>query len=536
MVIVPAPGVSHPDWLVDDGLFMKWSVSILDGKWLGPWDILTTSKGPLHSLLTAAASCFGVNPFSYKRIFYFAGSLVFVVTGLRQAPAWLKLLTLVTLLLDPFQYSSVGLRNLREGTYIPIQLIAFALGSWSLDQLREQNRISLKLFSSITGTATCFGLILITREARIVAWVELAAWLFIGVVLVAWRHKHQLSCHLGIKILAVLLSLFAIIGWTAIPAATISALNRAHYGYSISNSFEEGLFPVLNGNLLSISIKAEPFTPRVHVTKSTIKTLINEAPPNGALAKILKNINPEWGVFGCELYPQTCGEIGGGWFTWALRYGISASLEPGSNEASFQKIIHNANRELDDICKRSTDLMCSTPKAGYLPPVGRWGFLHPIEESVAEASKIAALVFIPSANPLRSWDNQHENILPLESPPSRIESPLGISRLKASQLVKWRMIYAAASTLGVAGKWTLIILSLVFVCRASIRSRFIRLWDPVGLWMLLSLFLHLTIYTLLGLTSFPGDAYVVMASPLFICLLARLSSFLMPECHSNNFI
>jgi hypothetical protein len=537
-IMVPAPGWALPDALADDGLFMKWSVYILNGQWLGPWDILTISKGPLHSLMAAAASSIGINPYAYKRIFYLTGSLIFVATGLNKAPTWLKLLTLLTLLLDPFQYSSVGLRNLREGTYIPLQLIAFGLGSWSLDQLRDQGRIRSILVAAVIGTVTCFGLILITREARMVAWIELSCWLFFGLFLAAKRHKQQLSRHLRLKILAGLLSVFAIIGWANIPIIAIGALNYSYYGTNIANSFEEGLFPTLNGKLLSISIKGESFIPRVHVRQSTIKALINEADPSGPLRKILKNIDTGWGIYSCELYTQTCGEIGGGWFTWALRYGIGKSLDTGANEASFQRIIKNANTELYNICKKTSILVCSTAKAGYLPAMNKLGFPNPVEVSAAEASRIASLVFIPAADPLRERGNQHSKQLqlPAESPPSVVERTLGIKRLKKSELLKWQKIFVAASSLGAAGKWTLIALTVASACLASARVRLLRSWDPVVPWILLSLCTHLAVYTLLGLTSFPGETYVIMASPLLICLLARLSSFLIPLSRMNSLI
>jgi len=534
VAIVPAPGVSLPDANYDDGLFMKWTVSILNGKWLGPWDVLTASKGPLHSLLTAAAATLGVNPFAYKRLFYLFGSLIFIGTGLKKAPAWLKLLTLVTLLLDPFQYSGVGLRNLREGTYIPLQLIAFGLGSWSLDLLREQSRMRALLVAAIIGTATCFGLILVTREARIVAWIEMFTWLLIGVFLVAWRQRHQLNRRLGIKILASLLSVLAIIGWTNIPVIALSTLNSSYYGANISNNFEEGAFPALYGKLLSIRIKGQAYMPRVHVSQLTMEGLINEAVPGGPLSKMLKSIDSGiWGKTGCAIYPQTCGEIVGGWFIWAVRQGIGVSLEPGANEDSFQAMIQYVNSELDGICKRTSNLICSIPQAGYLPPLSRWGYLRPIMDSAKEASRIGLLVLIPSVYPLRQWESPLGVLIPSAYPLDQVERRLGIRRAKLSELLMWYTTNRVASTLGASGKWAMLVMSVVSVCLAAVRLRLLRLLDLVFLWMLLSLCTHLLLNTFLGLTSFPGETYAIMASPLFICLLARLLACLMPFIHVN---
>jgi len=529
VVIVPAPGISLPAGVHDDGLFMRWSVSILNGHWLGPWDHLTTAKGPLHSLLTAAAANLGINPFVYKRIFYLAGSLVFIATGLGQSPVWLKVLTLITLLCDPFQYGIFGLRNLREGTYIPLQLVAFGLGSWSLDQLREKNRFRASLVAAIVGTAICFGLILITREARMVAWFELAIWLLIGVFLVAWSIRHQHSRRLGVKALAILLSVVLIIGMTSIPSIGLSSLNGLLYKFSISNSFEEGAFPVLYGKLLSTSVKGQALIPRVHVKKSTLNVLINEADKGSPLSKILQGIPSGWEKHGCKFYPQTCGEIAGGWFAWALRDGIASSLEPGASELSFQKTAQYANSELDSICKQTKILQCGPQNVGYMPSLSRWGFRSPIQEIAKEGKKITSLALIPSIYP-----QGKVNLAYSEPDPLNLEVPLGIKHVNLAESSKWERIFGVASFLGAAGKWTLILVSISFAFLASMRLRVSKLFDPVALWMFFSVILHLAAYTLLGLTSFPGDTYVIMASPLFIGLLARLSAFLLPLINGNR--
>ncbi|MEA5414420.1 hypothetical protein [Synechococcus sp. BA-132 BA5] len=532
IAIVPAPGISLPGSPHDDGLFMKWSNSILDGQWLGSWDILSTSKGPLHSVLTAVAARIGINPFAYKRIFYLVGSLVFVGTALNKAPNWLRVVTLITLLLDPFQFGNMGLRNLREGTYIPLQIIAFGLGTWSLDQLRKQIKFKVSLVMGLLGTATCFGLILITREGRMVAWVELAAWLILGGLVFAWRHRQQLHHRLGIKLLAALLVVLGIVAWTKLPVLAISGLNGFHYRSFISNSTEEGEFPSLYGRLLGISVSGEAALARVPVRQTTLGAIIQESDSGSHLSRILNNIPSHWRIHGCSIYPETCGEIGGGWFMWALRDAIGAVLEPGASEASFQRVVQSANSELDSICKQSSMLLCSSPQVGYKPSMSRWGFRSLINEVAKEGSRIASLVLIPAVYPHGKVTLAIEQVGGLHETLAR---PLGIRKVSLTESFKWHRILRAASILGAAGKWLMIVLAVISVGLATMRSRLSELWDPVCVWMLLCLGLQLATYTLLGLTSFPGDAYVTMASPLFIGLLARLSAYYMPLGHSRQF-
>jgi hypothetical protein len=141
LAVVPGPGIALPWMEVDDGLFLRWSISIQKGSWLGPWDYLTTSKGPLHSYLVGLLSNFGINPFAYKRLFLLIAALIFVPCVINARRPWLRLLLLIALLTDPFQYGAGGLRNLREGTYLPIQLITLGLGSRSLDQLAQASAV-----------------------------------------------------------------------------------------------------------------------------------------------------------------------------------------------------------------------------------------------------------------------------------------------------------------------------------------------------------------------------------------------------------
>jgi hypothetical protein len=362
-----------------------------------------------------------------------------------------------------------------------------------------------------------------------VAWLELSTWLLIGMCLVLWRYRLQLGRPLGLKMLAGLLSMFLIIGWTNVPLIAIGALNSSHYDARISNSIEEGEFPILFGKLLRRRVRGEAFKPRVPVRKTTLAALAHEAAKVSPLSKMLKAIPSGWGKFGCEVYAETCGEIGGGWFLWALRDGISASLEPGASEASFQRAVQSANQELEDICNRTKVLICSSPKVGYMPALSRWGFLRPIEETAKEVSRIASLVLIPSVYP-----QGKVNLFSRVSDPRNLQKPLGIRQVNLSESFMWHRVFRVASFLGFAGKWIMIFITIHLVCLASRRPRLLKSLDPVVLWMLFSLCLQLVVYALLGLTSFPGDGYVIMASPLLIGLLARLSSSLMPLIYVNT--
>jgi hypothetical protein len=179
IAILPAPGRPIPQGTYDDGLFFRWSTSLLHGQWLGPWNELTTSKGPLHSIVAALGFQAGLSVYASRRLMYLLASVVFTFTAFTRSRHWVRILVLTALLTDPFQFGEGGLRNLREGTYIPLQMIGFGLGVLGLDMLREERRFSKKLFAVTTAMALSFGLLLVTREARSIVWMELLLWLIL---------------------------------------------------------------------------------------------------------------------------------------------------------------------------------------------------------------------------------------------------------------------------------------------------------------------------------------------------------------------
>jgi len=538
--IIPAPGLSLADAGHDDGLFMQWSISILNLQWLGPWNVLTTAKGSLHSLLTAVAANFGVNPFFYRKFFYLLAALIFVLTGLKKAPDWLKCLTLLSLLFDPFQFSQGGLRNLREGTYIPLQLMAIGFGSLSLDYLRQKFINKKMLVFAIIGTSLCFGLILVTREARVIAWIEFSIWLLLGGLLAAWRIRKQIWRHFGLAALCFFFCIFTIVELTKVPTTIFTAVNNTFYHAAISNSTEEGEFPRFYGRLISIGLKGDSYIPRVPVKQSLLNAIIKESSDGSPLNRVLKKLDPAWKVPGCNIYPQTCSEFGGGWFLWALRASIATNLQPGANEDSFQKFVKLADIELDLICKRANTIFCAQPRVGYMPSINRWGFVSPFMEAANEGIRIASLVTVPSVNPLQEPDYLSGL---LDSRHKELASPLGIPSSRVDELAAWHGVFRIARLLGATCKWAIICTALFALYLAYFPSRVVLLWDLVSIWMLFCLSIHIATYALVGLTSFPGDVYVAIASPIFIAFLARTSAWFLeaadhgrpPVNHANRF-
>jgi len=530
IAIVPAPGRPIPGGTFDDGLFFRLSTSLLNNQWLGSWDSLTLAKGPLHSILSALAFKAGLQVYAYKRLIYLIASLLFVAIGMGRARRWLRLLTLIALLADPFLFGEGGMRNLREGTYIPLQIITFAIGLWILDKFSTRQRPTPPVYLASLGMGLGFGLMAITREARILLWLEAGIFfLLVGSKLAASKSRQKLASS---AISIALIALMSVLGMAS-PIVALRSINASHYGAAISTNLEEGYLPKLYAKLAGTKLKDEQPIARVTISEKTLAELRqSSANHKGTLASVIDHLDPSWKGHICKKHPETCNEYGGGYMMWALRMSIGSLLPKGSDEADFQRLARSAWEDANAICKSNSRLSCKSSNLGYFPSPSRWGFANPLKEFVNELKPILASTLIPNPSP-QGVPNFYANN---EWPPAKFiklrMNSLGTRKISLEESFTWTKATIISRYLGAAAKALMIVLSLFFLVGViqrfylCLRQRSPEIWNSVPLdagttWLLFSLILHMLIYAALGFTSFPGDLYVTMASPLFIGLMGR---------------
>jgi hypothetical protein len=530
IAIVPAPGRPIPGGTFDDGLFFRLSTSLLNNQWLGSWDSLTLAKGPLHSILSALAFKAGLQVYAYKRLIYLIASLLFVSIGMGRARRWLRLLTLIALLADPFLFGEGGMRNLREGTYIPLQIITFAIGLWILDKFSTRQRPTPPVYLASLGMGLGFGLMAITREARILLWLEAGIFfLLVGSKLAASKSRQKLASS---AISIALIALMSVLGMAS-PIVALRSINASHYGAAISTNLEEGYLPKLYAKLAGTKLKDEQPIARVTISEKTLAELRqSSANHKGILASVIDHLDPSWKGHICKKHPETCNEYGGGYMMWALRMSIGSLLPKGSDEADFQRLARSAWEDANAICKSNSRLSCKSSNLGYFPSPSRWGFANPLKEFVNELKPILASTLIPNPSP-QGVPNFYANN---EWPPAEFiklrMNSLGTRKISLEESFTWTKATIISRYLGAAAKAIMIVLSLFFLVGViqrfylCLRQRSPEIWNSVPLdagttWLLFSLILHMLIYAALGFTSFPGDLYVTMASPLFIGLMGR---------------
>jgi len=517
-VIVPAPGIALPWMLVDDGLFLRWSISINHGDWLGPWDFLTTSKGPFHSVMVALASRVGINPFAYKRLFLLISSLILVPIVISRHRPWLRLLLLVALLIDPFQFGALGLRNLREGTYLPIQMIALGLGSLGLDRMRSKSLGKRDIVLPVFGMGIALGLLMIIREGRIIVWLELLIWLALAGFILIQRRYRLSRRSLSFLVLNLSLLVFTIF----LPLVILATVQNTHYGSSISNSLEEGGFNRFYGKLSNLRERGDDrYIPRVPVKKQALSLAIEELPerPLG-LRPILASI--DWGDadYSCREYPDTCQDMASGWLQWSIRKSIGSMIMPYGNERQFQWVLNGAERELDELCKISTRLECVSMASGFMVAPKRWGFQDVMNATFIEASMILDKVFVPQTFPFGSPDLSRNTMVgPLAS---QELDKYGIHLIAKKSQIGWQRLYIGLSLVGYSLRLFLSIAFVICILGSLRQGSMLRGIDPVALWLLSCALIHSSLYTLISLTAFSGSPYTILAAPIAVVLYARI--------------
>jgi len=518
-VIVPGPGIALPWMLVDDGLFFRWSISINHGDWLGPWDFLATAKGPFHSFMVALASRVGVNPFAYKRLFLLISSLILVHIVISRHRPWLRLLLLVALLIDPSQFGALGLRNLREGTYLPIQMIALGFGSLGLDRMRSKSLGKRDIILPVFGMGIGFGLLMIIREGRIIVWLELLIWLALAGFILIQRRYRLSRRSLSFLVLNLSFLVFTIF----LPLVILASVQKTYYGSFISNSLEEGGFNRFYGKLSNLRERGDNlYIPRVPVKKQTLSLAIEELPerPLG-LRHILAGI--DWGDadYSCREYFDTCNDMASGWLQWSIRKSISTMIMPYGNEREFQLVLNSAERELDELCMTSSRLECVSMVSGFMVAPKRWGYQDVPKATFIEASLILDKVFIPQPFPFGHPDLSRSTTV---GPLARQElDKNGIHLIAKKSQIRWQRLYVGLSLVGYSLRLFLSIALVICLLRSLCQPSTLRKCvDPVAVWLLSCALIHSGLYTLISLTAFSGSPYTILTAPIAVVLYARI--------------
>jgi hypothetical protein len=308
----------------DDALFWTQAQNLISGKWLGEYNQMTMAKGPSFSFFLALNYLLGTPITLFVAVFYAFASWVLVRelkrVGLNR---WLGLLSYSLILFHP---SMIPTRVIRDNIYPSLTLIALAgvLRLLTIKSLTPHNLFITSMFG------ISLGFFWLTREEGV--WVAITV-----LMLTAWslwnvRRNAPSRKALILTITTMVISAGVIVG-------SVGLLNFYSYGKFTVNDFRDSSFS--RAVKVLESVREGPEQAYLPVSEQKRKLLYRISPTFAELKPFLDDDPNFWREPGCRAYPDTCGDIAGGWWRWALRDAASRGgyyTNPQSADAFYRRL------------------------------------------------------------------------------------------------------------------------------------------------------------------------------------------------------
>ena len=361
----------------DDFLFLQLASSVLKTGWLGPYHELTLVKGPFLPLFLAVSSRLGLPFLLSQDLLYLLASAVMVLALAPVVPSRTARVVLLaicafnpaTLSRDPDGVGGSVL--MRELLYAALTLLVIG-ASIALWTYRER-RWGVRLTWSVSLGAA-LGALWLTREEGV--WIA-PPLLFAGGVTGWWVARHVFSTKERVKACVLFALPLALWGAALLLVAT---LNWWHYGMFTTNELHTRPLRAAYGALTRV--RHPEWIPNVPVPRAVRARIYAVSPAFRELRPVLEDVNSAWPMFGCPIYPHTCGDIAGGWFFWAFREAVARNgyHSTAQNAAAYYRRLAT---EIDAACA-SGGLECDVPRATLIDPI-RWYHIQHLPEAMATA-------------------------------------------------------------------------------------------------------------------------------------------------------
>ncbi|MDR3517211.1 MAG: hypothetical protein P4M00_15490 [Azospirillaceae bacterium] len=367
--------VAIPEAGYDDALFVRHAGFLLGGHWLGPYDNLTLAKGPFYSVWIALSWITGL-PILVTQAIVYALSVLILIRGLKP---WLPseitaFAVFLILLFNPASYSMGQLRVMREGIYVPMTVLIFALFAW---WFRWHACSLLRRSGLALGLGVVVGLYWCTREEGV--WI-VPSFAIIFVILLL-RCLDQESGPLFARFSTVRPALvrevaliMVAIGSAFLVVSGFSAMNLMRYGVKDVVEFNQREFVSAYGSLSRIRHE-QPWTPYVVIPREVLERAYVVSPAAAELRPYFDGPGTNgFEQVGCATYNiAPCDkEIRAGWFMWALR---DAVAQAGHYQSAVEAraFYGRLTQEIAAACDDGR-LSCLSPRATMVPPF-RWDYL-----------------------------------------------------------------------------------------------------------------------------------------------------------------
>ncbi len=353
VVAVHTPMTLYPGAPHDDGLYMTLGRHLSEGRWLGPFSQFTLMKGPGYPAFLGVASYLGISISLAHALFHCLAIGLFVLVIHRFiASEVISGLLYLLLLWHPVTLSTYFLRVLREEIYYGQVLIVFALSAVVLFYpSRMKHRVLLACLCGVV-----LGWYWLTREE--------GPWILpgIGVMICAalafafWEKR----------VVDLVVPLVVLVGVFGCTQLAFRAVNLVAYGKFVGIDVKESNFlatlQALHG------VRAGGTRPFISVTRAAREKIYAVSPAFASLKSYFEGPSGSgWSFYNCSLIPVSCGDIGSGWFMWALR-DAAASLGYYASPAKASAFFRQLAAEINDASKRG-ELECAPQFFPEIAPV-----------------------------------------------------------------------------------------------------------------------------------------------------------------------
>jgi glycosyltransferase involved in cell wall biosynthesis len=376
----------------DDDLFAHLASHLLSHQWLGPYDNVTLIKGPGYPIFMAANFWAGLPLYLSQTLFYLAacGAMVWAVRPFLRN-GWALLLLFALMAFCPSSYEGQTYRVLREGIYPALTLFTLAalIGLCTVRGVWRRAALAV-------GAAASLCAFMVTREEGI--WLSASVGLLLLVAafrVAAAPGRRSLRLALAALVFAAPLA----IAWSGV--AWIKHENKRHYGVAVVTELSDGPFDEAYGAI--IRVKPARWRPYLPAPREVREAIYAQSPAFASIKPYLENspLTPA----ACEAIPSTCGDIGGGWFLWAVR---DAASQAGYHQtavkaaAYYERVAH----EINDACDQKR-LNCGPPHASPIPPLHEEHF-RALPGALHRAVKVFVTYGVPIAHysPAASWNDE----------------------------------------------------------------------------------------------------------------------------------
>lgn len=354
-------GLNAPN---DDLLGVRLAHSLIQGHWLGSWNVNTLAKPPLFSFYIAAIHFI---PISYKLINHALFLVVSIflthyVTKLFQFEKYLHVARAISfsiLAFNPFIYQIEFNRVYRQSLVINLIVAYFACCMMILVSIEEMKRDTFKTLRTkkiIIGFAILGLLCGLLELANATSYWILPfsfASLFWQLIRIKSERKNKIKLSVYVLLAGIILY--------AIPTGIVKGINQYVYGSYRSENFYSGGFSKAINTWASVKNGSDS-RPFIAVSRGQRQAVYKISPLAKSLEPFLENPRGTgWKSASCNAPIKVCDESAN-WFSWQLRDAAMAS-QNFLNEENFQTFFDNLALEISRGCERRT-ILCGDPGAG----------------------------------------------------------------------------------------------------------------------------------------------------------------------------